>query len=115
MFPDQMQSRKRVLLDEQIDKQFKKAIIGHDVWTAKDRRLDGLRDGSLLAAVEQQHIDVLVTLDTNLRYQNRLAGRPFAVIVLRAKRSSIQHLLPLVPELLVAIAGVKPGEVQEIG
>lgn len=41
-------------------------------------------------------------------------GRPFAVIVLRAKTNRLDDLLPLVSRLKKALETAKPGEVYEL-
>jgi hypothetical protein len=41
-----------------------------------------LKNGDLLRSAEEQGFDVLVTTDTNLRYQQNLASRRIAVVVL---------------------------------
>ena len=106
--------RLRVLLDAHIDKRLKESITEHDVWTARDQRLENLLDGQLLDVIDGR-FDVLVTMDKSLRFQNRLKGRSFGVILLRAKSNRISDLLPIVPALLLTIPEVKPGEVIEIG
>ncbi|MCI0363158.1 MAG: hypothetical protein L0Y44_09080 [Phycisphaerales bacterium] len=61
------------------------------------------------------HFDVFVTVDQNLRYQQIVAGRKIAVIVLIARRNKIEFLRPLVPALERALAAIKPGELIEVG
>ena len=58
--------------------------------------------------------DALVTTDKGLPKQQRINGRPFAVIVLRAKTNRLDDLLPLVPRLKKALEAAKPGEVYEL-
>jgi hypothetical protein len=71
-----------------------------------------LPDGELLNAMGSR-FDVLVTVDKNLRFQQDLRMRPFAVAVLCAKSNHIRDLPPLVPELLAALPTLSPGEVTE--
>lgn len=103
----------RVLLDANIPRPLKRSIVGHDVWTARERNLNMLPDGALLDAMGTD-FDALVTMDRNLPFQQRLDHRPFAVIVLCANSNRIRDLLPLVPALLVALPLAKLGEVHEI-
>jgi predicted nuclease of predicted toxin-antitoxin system len=105
--------RRRVLLDACIDRRLKKSIIGHDVWTARDKRINELPDGELLDAIDGK-FDVLITQDKSLPHQNRVAGRSFGVVLLRARSNRIVDLLPLVPAMMRAIADVKPGEVLDV-
>jgi hypothetical protein len=59
--------------------------------------------------------DVLVTVDTNLRYQQNLAGRKIAIVVLQSSSNRLEHLRQYFPACLLAIEKIKPGEVILIG
>jgi hypothetical protein len=71
------------------------------------------RDGELLDRMAGQ-FDVLTTMDKSLRYQQLLQQRPLAILVLRAKSNRLPDLLPLVPNILRALNGVKSGQVIEV-
>jgi hypothetical protein len=58
---------------------------------------------------------VFVTVDRSLSFQQNLATLSIAVIVLQAKTTRLADLMPLVPDLLTAIAAAKPGVVQVVG
>ncbi len=73
-----------------------------------------LDDGPLLDAIADR-FDILITLDKNLPRQQRLEGRAFSVVVLRAKSSRLNDLLPLVPALKEVLGDLRPGEAREIG
>jgi predicted nuclease of predicted toxin-antitoxin system len=103
----------RVLLDNCIPRKFARLLEGTDVTTAVEMGWAKLKDAALLDAMVGD-FDVLVTVDKNLRYQQRLHDRAFAVVVLRAKSNRLTHLEPLVPQLLACMAALKPGEVKEI-
>lgn len=61
----------------------RRALGTHAVETAYERGWSTLSNGQLLAAAEAEGFDVLVTTDTNLRYQQALAARRIAIVVLR--------------------------------
>lgn len=56
-----------------------------------------------------QRLDVVVTVDRNLSFQQNLQPVSIAIIVLRAKTSRLADLRPLVPELLFSITAAAPG------
>ena len=103
----------RLLLDACVPRKLKRELAPHAVWTARERGWNRLQDGRLLDVMGGE-IDALITMDRGMRFQQRLQGRPFAVILLRAKSNRLDHLLPLVPALLQALSEVKPREVREI-
>jgi hypothetical protein len=59
-------------------------LVGHDVSTAYEHGWSVLKNGDLLAAAESDGFDVLVTTDSNLKYQQNLADRSIAIVVLRS-------------------------------
>ena len=54
----------------------------HEVTTAYEREWASLKNGELLDAAEKQGFEVLVTTDSNLKYQQNLKSRRIAVVVL---------------------------------
>lgn len=57
---------------------------------------------------------VLVTVDQKLRYQQPLATASASVIVLIAKSNRYADLLPLMPQVLNALATIHPGDCVEV-
>jgi len=72
------------------------------------------KNGELLRLAEGE-FDVLVTTDQRLSYQQSVASFAIAVVVLVVRRTKIEFLLPLVPELERVLQEVQPGEVRRIG
>jgi hypothetical protein len=60
----------------------RRALAGYEVETAFERGWSMLKNGALLDAAEQGGFTVLVTTDSNLRYQQNLAIRRIAIVVL---------------------------------
>jgi hypothetical protein len=73
-----------------------------------------LDNGRLLDAMEGS-FDTLVTVDRRLPRQQRVAGRTFGIVVLRARSNRLADLLPLVPELLAELGTLAAGEVRVVG
>ena len=57
-------------------------MLPHTVETAYERGWSTLRNGELLQAAEAAGFDVVITTDMNLQYQQNLAERRIAVVVL---------------------------------
>jgi predicted nuclease of predicted toxin-antitoxin system len=72
----------RVLFDQGTPAPLRRLLAGHEVVTAHERGWSTMKNGDLLAAAEAEGFEVLVTTDTNLRYQQNLASRALAVVVL---------------------------------
>jgi hypothetical protein len=74
-------------------------------------RLEGLKNGELLAAAEVAGYDVLVTIDRGIAHQQNLAGRKIGLVILRARSNQLDDLTPLVETVLQALPRMQPGEV----
>ena len=72
----------RVLFDQATPVPIRPYLEGHDVRTAVQQGWDTLKNGELLSAAEAAGFDVILTTDKNMRYQQNLAGRKIAVVVL---------------------------------
>ena len=71
----------RILLDQGIPVPLRAILAGHEVSTAYELGWSTLNNGELLLAAETR-FELLVTTDQNLRYQQNLAGRRLAILVL---------------------------------
>lgn len=74
----------RVLLDENLSYELRHSMAGHDVFTVRYMGWGGLKNGALIAAAETEGIEVFVTGDRNLAYQQNLTGRRMAIVTLSA-------------------------------
>jgi len=75
----------------------------------------GLRNGQLLAAMQQRGIGGLVTVDRSLGYQQSVVNSGVFVVLLRAHSNRLEQLQPLVPELLRVVAFAQPGQFIRVG
>ena len=71
-----------MLFDQGTPVPLRQALTGHSVSTAYELGWATLKNGELLRFAEEKGFEVLVTTDTNLRYQQNLADRRIAVVVL---------------------------------
>jgi hypothetical protein len=71
-----------ILFDHETPKGLARALPGHTIITARARGWDRLSNGALLNAAEESAVDLLVTTDRRMRYQQNLAVRKIALVVL---------------------------------
>ena len=71
----------RILFDQGTPGPLRRALSIHTVSTAYEMGWADLTNGELLRAAEPG-FDILITTDKNLRYQQNLAGRNLAILVL---------------------------------
>ena len=71
-----------ILFDHGAPRGLARALPDHTIITAKARGWDRLNNGDLLEAAETAAVDLLLTTDQRIRYQQNLAGRKIAIVVL---------------------------------
>ena len=104
----------RVLLDENVPHDLVAALVGHDVVTVQGMGWSGTLNGELLRRASGS-IEAFVTMDRKLERQHDVSALPFGVVVVRARSSKMQDLLPLVADLLRVLATIEPGQVTSVG
>lgn len=72
----------KVLFDQGTPVPLRRYLNHHSVSTAYEMGWSTLQNGELLAASEAQGFEILVTTDTNLKYQQNLKNRKICIVVL---------------------------------
>jgi hypothetical protein len=103
----------KILLDESVPQKLRLLIEGvHTVVTAWFQGWSGLTNGALLDAAEQAGLDLCVTADQEIRYQQNLAGPELALLVLST--NNWDAIRANVSAILAAIDAVTPGSYGEV-
>jgi hypothetical protein len=105
----------KVLLDECVPRKLKNSFPDHDCQTVPEARFSGKKNGALLSLAEDGGFEIFLTLDKGIEYEQNLADRRIAVIILRAKSNRLAELLPLVSQCIVLMKTIKPGQVIHVG
>lgn len=71
----------RILFDQGTPVPLRDSLPQHEVATAFERGWSKLKNGELLDAAEREGFNVLVTTDSNLKFQQNLAGNEALVYV----------------------------------
>ena len=97
----------RVLFDQGTPAPLRRFLTQHEDSTAYERGWAKITNGNLLDAAEAEGFAALVTTDTNLKYQQNLASRRIAIVVLSTTNwPRIQLAIDRVIQAVdVAIAG----------
>jgi len=102
----------KILFDQGTPVPLRQYLTSHVVDTAFERGWSALLNGALLNVAEQAGYELLITTDQNLRYQQRLADRQLAIIVLLS--TSWLRIQLRVDTIQEAIANSVPGGYKEI-
>ena len=102
----------RILFDNGTPRQLRRRLFNHEVETAQERGWDRLGNGDLLDRMEEAGFEVLLTTDQNIRYQQNMATRRVAVVVLMNTNWSL--IARRTEPVRAALDGIQPGEVREV-
>lgn len=104
----------KVLIDECIPRKFKFSLAPHDCQTVPEAGLAGKRNGELLSLAEGRFA-VFITLDKGLEFQQNLAGRAIAIVLIRSRSNRLADVLQHRQASLAAIETIQPGQFMRIG
>lgn len=101
----------KVLLDACVPRPLRKFLTDHFVHTAQEMGWGQLKNGALLREAEFQ-FEAFITTDQNLRYQQSLAGRKLAIIVLPT--NDWTTIRSNAAQIAARLASLKPGDFVEL-
>ena len=105
----------KVLLDECLPRRLLRDLSCFSTTTVPRQGWAGKNDSELLSLAVDE-FDVLITLDSNLVFQQNLKTMSLSIVVLHAVNSRYETLQPLIPQLLEAIESIEtPGTVITVG
>jgi predicted nuclease of predicted toxin-antitoxin system len=102
----------RILLDHNLPRQLARLLQGHEVRVAALLGWAELSNGELLRQAEAAGFACLVTGDRNIAYQQNLAGRKIAIVVLNSTRRGI--VLPQAAAIAAALDRLFEGAYLEV-
>ncbi len=102
-----------ILFDHGTPKGLIQALPGHTIITAYSKGWDRLHNGALLNAAEDAAIDLLLTTDRRIRYQQNLAGRRIALVVVTGTTKWARVRLHL-ERITAVVDAATPGSYAEV-
>lgn len=73
------------------------------------------KNGRLLSLAESAGFDLFFTMDKGLQYQQNLAGRSIAILIVRARSNRLKDLLQVIEACRSVMSSIQPGEVIRVG
>ncbi len=106
----------KLLLDECLPRKMKFLLTGsgHYCETVREAGFGGKENGELLSLAEGK-FDVLITVDKSLKHQQNISNRRIGILVVRAASNDIDDIRPHLPEMLIGLQSIRPGQILEIG
>ena len=102
----------RIIFDQGTPVPLRFALPDHEVATAYELGWSRFENGELISAAEAAGFEVLVTTDSNLKYQQNLAERRIAIVVLVS--SSWPRVQHVIEQVVSGINTASPGSYLEI-
>ena len=102
-----------ILFDHGTPKGLARALPGHTIITAQARGWDKIANGALLNAAEEAAFDLLLTTDGRIRYQQNLAGRKIALVVMTGTTKWSRVRLHF-ERIAAAVNAATPGSYAEV-
>ena len=102
----------RILFDHNTPRPLRSYLTEHSVDTAREKGWAEFRNGNLLDNAEEEGYEVLITADQSMRYQQNMAQRQIAVIVLLSNRWP--RVQQKIEDLRTALETIEPGEFREV-
>jgi hypothetical protein len=104
----------RLLLDENLPRRLKRHLAPHQVRTVQEMGWSGIKNGRLLRLAEQD-FDVLITIDSNMVYQQHVPAFALGLMVLHAPSNRLVDLTGMTAEILAQVEKAGPGQVVHVG
>lgn len=101
----------KILIDENLPIKLKNKINGYEIFTVRDMKWNGLKNGELLRTAINEHFDVFITTDKNIQYQQNIDKLNIALIVLDVKLLKWDFVQPLIPKILKTLSNIKKNNV----
>jgi len=104
----------KIVIDECLPKRLTQIFSNHEAWTVPQIGLAGTNDKKLLNELDARGIDVFITIDGNIEYQQKFSNRSFGTIIIRSVTNRLNNLLHLEKEIIEAINHIKAGNILHV-
>jgi predicted nuclease of predicted toxin-antitoxin system len=98
----------KILIDQNVSARLARLLRGHVATHASSLGWAELTNGDLLTAAEADGFEIFLTADKNIRYQQNLAGRRIALVVLGTNQ--LDTLFANVDQIRQTVDAVRPGD-----
>ncbi len=104
----------KIIIDECLPKRVAQFFEKGSAYTVPQIGLSGSKDTELLNELDKRGIDVFVTIDGNIEYQQQFLKRTFGTVVILAVSNRFADLEHLKEKILQAVNSVSIGEIAHV-
>ena len=102
----------RIRFDQGTPVPLRRSLVAHEVATAYELGWSTVSNGDLIRLAEQEGFELLITTDTNLRYQQNLEHRSIAILVLTT--TSWPRIRQVIDHIVTVIDAMEASAYQEL-
>jgi len=104
----------KIIVDECLPKRVTQFFKNDDAWTIPQIGLSGYKDSELLDKLDKRNIDIFITIDGNIEYQQQFNNRAFGTLIIRSVSNRFSDLKHCKNELVQSSQSVKAGMIIHI-
>jgi predicted nuclease of predicted toxin-antitoxin system len=104
----------KIVIDECLPKRLIHIFTDHEAWTVPQIGLAGSKNSELLDKLNEKRIEVFITIDGNIEYQQNFSNRTFGTVIIRSVTNRLESLLLLENDLLRAVDMISAGNIIHI-
>jgi predicted nuclease of predicted toxin-antitoxin system len=102
----------KILFDNGTPKPIARSLPGHEIAFARRIGWHEMENGELIQRAEEAGYEVLLSTDKNIRYQQNLAGRKIALVILGNQQWPLVRLH--LGKIAAAVNAATPGSYAEV-
>jgi len=103
-----------IIVDECLPKRITKIFKEGNAWTVPQIGLSGYKDTELLKELDHKKIDIFLTIDGNIEYQQQFKNRNFGTIIIRSVSNRFSDLKHFEKEIQDVTKKISAGEIIHI-
>ena len=104
----------KIVIDECLPKRVTQFFEKGSAYTVPQIGLSGSKDTELLNELDKRGIDIFITIDGNIEYQQQFINRTFGTIVIISVSNRFNDLVHLKDKILKAAESISTGEIEHI-
>ena len=104
----------KIIIDECLPKRVTLFFKKDTAYTVPQIGLSGSKDTELLEELDKRGIDIFITIDGNIEYQQQFLKRTFGTVVILAVSNRFADLEHLKDKILEAVYSVSKGEIEHV-
>ena len=104
----------KIIIDECLPKRVTQFFEKDSAYTVPQIGLSGSKDTELLEELDKRGMDIFITIDGNIEYQQQFLKRTFGTVVILAVSNRFADLEHLKDKILKAVSLVSKGNIEHV-